>query len=61
MFTYCLNNEFICIFISLLCILYVYDDERCKINFPDRDNKGILYCIALLLLYSADYICLIVY
>ena len=48
MFTYCFNNEFISIFfISLLCILYFYDDERCKINFPVRDNKVLLYCIVL--------------
>ena len=46
MFTYCFNNEFISIFfISLLCILYFYDDERCKMNFPVRDNKVLLYCI----------------
>ena len=48
MFTYCFNNEFISIFfISLLCILYFYDDERCKMNFPVRDNKVLLYCIVL--------------
>ena len=48
MFTYCFNNEFISIFIiSLLCILYLYDDERCKMNFPVRDNKVLLYCIVL--------------
>ena len=45
MFTYCFNNEFICIFISLLGILYFYDNERCKIKFPVRDNKVLLYCI----------------
>ena len=46
MFTYCFNNEFISIFfISLLCILYFYDDERCKMNFPVRDNNVLLYCI----------------
>ena len=45
MFTYCFNNVSICIFISLLCILYFYDDERCKMNFPVRDNKVLLYCI----------------
>ena len=45
MFTYCFNNDFICIFISLLCILYFYDDERRKMNFPVRDNKVLLYCI----------------
>ena len=48
MFTYCFNNEFISIsFISLLCILNFYDDERCKMNFPVRDNKVLLYCIVL--------------
>ena len=41
MFTYCFNNEFI--FVPLLCILYFYDDERCKMNFPVRDNKVLLY------------------
>ena len=34
-------NEFI--FISLLCILYFYDDERCKMNFPVRNNNVLLY------------------
>ena len=24
---------------------FFYDDERCKINFPVRDNKVLLYCI----------------
>ena len=43
MFTYCFNNKFI--FISLLCILYFYDDKRCKMNFPVWDNKVLLYCI----------------
>ena len=43
MFTYYFNNEFI--FISLLCILYVYDDERCKMNFPVRDNTVLLYSL----------------
>ena len=38
MFTSCFNNEFFCIF-------YFYDDERCKMNFPVRDNKVLLYCI----------------
>ena len=48
MFSYCFNNEFISIFfISLLCILYFYDDERCKMNFSVRDNKVLLYCIVL--------------
>ena len=42
---YCFNNYFICIFISLLCILYFYDDECCKMNFPVRHNKVVLYCI----------------
>ena len=43
-----LFNEFISIFfISLLCILYFYDNERCKMNFPVRDNKVLLYCIVL--------------
>ena len=46
MFTYCFINEFICNFI-LLCILYFYGDECCKINF----NKVLLYCIVLYLLY----------
>ena len=46
MFTYCFNNEFICIFISLL-LYFIFYDERCKINFPVRDNKVLLYCIAL--------------
>ena len=27
--------------------LYFYDDERCKMNFPVRDNKVLLYCIVL--------------
>ena len=45
MFTYCFNNDFI--FISLLCILYFYDDECCKMNFPVRNNKVLLYCIVL--------------
>ena len=45
MFTYCFNNEFMCIFKLLhSCILYFYD-ERCKMNFPVRDNKVLLYCI----------------
>ena len=48
MFTYYFNNEFISIFISLLCILYFYDDERCKINFPVWDKKVLLYCIVYL-------------
>ena len=55
MFTYCFNNEFISIFfISLLCVLYFYDDERCKMNFPVRDNNVLLYCIAL---YCIVYYC----
>ena len=50
------NNEFISIFfISLLCILYFYDDERCKMNFPVRDNKVLLYCIVLYLCYYGDH------
>ena len=53
MFTYCFNNEFISIcFISLLCILYFYDDERCKMNFPVRDNKVLLYCIVYCIVFS---------
>ena len=47
MFTYCFNDEFTRIFISLLRILYFYDDERCKMNFPDRDNTVLFYCIVL--------------
>ena len=53
MFTYCFNNEFISIFfISLLCILYFYDDERCKMNFPVRDNKVLLYCILYCIVHT---------
>ena len=59
MFTYCFNNEFISIFfISLLCILYFYDDERCKMNFPVRDNKVLLYCIVL---YCIVLYCIVSY
>ena len=64
MFTYCFNNEFISIFfISLLCILYFYDDERCKINFPVRDNKVLLYCIVLycIVLYCIVLYCIVLY
>ena len=64
MFTYCFNNEFISIFfISLLCILYFYDDERCKMNFPVRDNKVLLYCIVLycIVLYCIVLYCIVLY
>ena len=33
------------------CILYFYD-ERCKMNFPVRDNTVLLYCIVLYLVKS---------
>ena len=56
MFTYCFNNEFIFINISLLCILYCYDDERGKINFPVRGNKVVLYCIIYINIYIYIYI-----
>ena len=64
MFTYCFNNEFISIFlISLLCILYFYDNERCKMNFPVRDNKVLLYCIVLycIVLYCIVLYCIVLY
>ena len=40
-------------FIYLLCVLYFYDDERCKMNFLVRDNKVLLYYIVL---YSTYWI-----
>ena len=64
MFTYCFNKEFISIFfISLLCILYFYDGERCKMNFPVRDNKVLLYCIVLycIVLYCIVLYCIVLY
>ena len=63
MLTYCFNNEFICIFISLLRILYFYDDERCKMNFPVWDNKVLLYCIVLycIVLYCIVLYCIVLY
>ena len=64
MFTYCFNNEVISIFfISLLCILYFYDDERCKMNFPVWDNKVLLYCIVLycIVLYCIVLYCIVLY
>ena len=50
-------------FISLLCILYFYDDERCKMNFPVRDNKVLLYCIVLycIVLYCIVLYCIVLY
>ena len=49
--------------ISLLCILYFYDDERCKMNFPVRDNKVLLYCIVLycIVLYCIVLYCIVLY
>ena len=64
MFTYSFNNEFISIFfISLLCILYFYDDERCQMNFPVRDNNVLLYCIVLycIVLYCIVLYCIVLY
>ena len=59
MYTYCFNNELI--FISLLCIVYFYDDERCKINF--QDDKVLLYCIVLycIVLYCIVLYCIVLY
>ena len=63
MFTYCFNNEFIYIFISLLCIFYFDDDDRCKMNFPVRDNNALLYCIVLycIVLYCIVLYCIVLY
>ena len=49
--------------ISLLSILYFYDDERCKMNFPVRDNKVLLYCIVLycIVLYCIVLYCIVLY
>ena len=48
MFTYCFNNEFICIFILIYtCILYFYD--KCKV---------LLYCIVL---YCIVLYCIVLY
>ena len=62
MFTYCFNNEFICILFLYSCILYFYD-ERFKIFFLVRDNTVLLYCIVLycIVLYCIVLYCIVLY
>ena len=62
MFTSCFNNEFISIFILRYTCIFFYD-ERCKKNFPVRDNKVILYCIVLycIVLYCIVLYCIVLY
>ena len=66
MFTYCFNNDFICIFISLLCILYFM-----MTNAATRISRFgtikcyciVLYCIVLycIVLYCIVLYCIVLY
>ena len=49
MFTYCFNNDFICIFISLLCILYFMMTNAATRISRFRTIK--FYCIVLYLIF----------
>ena len=55
------------VFLFLYSVFYIlYDDERCKINFPVRDNKVfciVLYCIVLycIVLYCIVLYCIVLY
>ena len=61
MFTYCFNNDFICIFISLLCILYfMMTNAATRIS---RFGTIKFYCIVLycIVLYCIVLYCIVLY
>ena len=40
-------SVFLFIYSTIKLYFFIFYDERCKMNFPVRDNKVLLYCITL--------------